>query len=179
MDTLFDINQTTPEYLAYQIILPYLLQTIEDNYAPLKGPKPGDGLNFYKRANFSSVNYYSSLLFRICFHKKQSYISFMAKKPELFSNMPLYQTKSEEKFRIYRCNLSSPNDIARYSKELCLILDNAIDNQPKECDICDLYMECSNAKKCVHWKREFSLHCGYKRILKSGRIYYGENRNVD
>lgn len=169
--TLFNINDQDPEYAAYQAILPYLQKTIEDNYAPQ------EDLIYQKLVSCSSVSYGKMLLFRICIRKKSSYISFSTNKPELFSGMNLYQMKSDAGF--YRCDLTDPNDITKYSEHLCQILDKAINSQSKECDICDLYMKCSDAKKCVHPNREFSLHCSYKRILKSGRIFYGVNRNVD
>jgi len=177
--TLFNINEADSEYAAYQAILPYLMDTIEDNYAPIKGEKPEDGLYYKKITSYSSIYYYSSLLFRICIRKKSSYISISTKNPELYPDMKLRQNKTEAKSGFYRCDIASPEEIAKYSHHLCQILENAIYSQPKECDICDLYRECSNAKKCVHPKREFALHCGYKRILRSGRIFYGVNRNVD
>lgn len=173
METLFDLNEIDDEYKAFQAILPDLQKIIDKNYAP------EDGLKFQKNANCSSVYFYKTMLFRICIRKKQSFFSFVTKKPELFSDMSLYQIKSEKNNNIYRCKISKPEDITQYSKQLCLILDKAIDNQPKEVDICDLYQECSTAKKCVHPKREFSMTCGYKRVLKSGKIFYGVNRNVD
>ena len=171
--TLFSANELDPEYAAYQAILPYFMETIEDNYAP-----PED-LNFQKLVSCGSVYYGKTLLFRICIRKKSSYISFSTNNPKLFSGMDLYQMKSDAAAGFYRCNLTDSNDIINYSEYLCRILDKAINSQSKECDICDLYDKCSNAKKCVHPKREFALHCGYRRMLRSGRIFYGANRNVD
>lgn len=43
---------------------------------------------------------------------------------------------------------------------------------------CSRYLECSDAKQCVHPDPAFALGCGYRKILASGKIYYGENRNV-
>lgn len=172
-ETLFNVNDLDPEYQAYQALLPFLQQTIEDNYAP------PEALHYEKNADNSSVWFSKTLLFRIRIGKKSSYISFSTKKPELFSRMSLYQTKTDIASNFYRCNIEKPDDICKYADSLSMILEQAIYNQPKECDICDLYLKCSDAKRCVHWKREFSLHCGYKKILKSGRIFYGANRNVD
>lgn len=44
---------------------------------------------------------------------------------------------------------------------------------------CGLYMECSNAKKCVQKDIEWSKGCQYKQNLENGRIFYGENRNIE
>lgn len=170
---LFDIDSLDQEYVAYQAILPFLQETIEENYAP------PDDLIFQKNAEYSSVYFCKNLIFRIKIRKNSSYISISTKHPEMFPNMKLTQNKTDIKASFYRCDLADTGDIIRYSDELCSILDKAINSQPKECDICDLYLECSNSKKCVHKNREFSLHCGYKRILKNGIIFYGKNRNVD
>ena len=58
-------------------------------------------------------------------------------------------------------------------------LQDAINRLPKSWDCCSRYMECSNAKRCVHPDPSLALECGYRKILASGKIYYGENRNVD
>lgn len=170
MESLFPLDENK-EYTAYKTILPDLLEVIDANYAPR------EHLEYKNLVSSSSVYYGTSLLFRICIRKKASY--FSVSKPKYFDKAALYQNKTDQAAGFYRCDLESPEDIARYSQELCRILDAAINSQPKECDICDLYRDCSDAKKCVHWSREFALHCGYRRILKSGRIFYGENRNVD
>ena len=173
MDTLFDLNEADPEYKAFKTIQPFLLQIIEDNYAPQ------EDLIFQKNAGYSSIYYCKSLIIRIYIRKKSSYFSFSTNHPEQYLTMNLTQNKTDAAAGFYRCGIADPEDIAQYEKEICKILDKAINSQPKECDICDLYNKCSDAGKCVHPKRSFALHCGYRRILRSGRIFYGENRNVD
>lgn len=44
---------------------------------------------------------------------------------------------------------------------------------------CDRFMECSDAKKCVHENKLYSTSCMYRMNLESGRIFYGKNRNID
>ncbi len=44
---------------------------------------------------------------------------------------------------------------------------------------CSRYLECSNEKKCVHPEKKEARGCMYKINLDSGRIFYGENRNID
>lgn len=43
---------------------------------------------------------------------------------------------------------------------------------------CGKYMECSNAKKCLHNEKFYARACYYKGNLESGRIFYGKNANV-
>lgn len=173
MDMLFNIPETDDEYIAYKAILPFLQDTIEENYAPQ------NALSFRKLASSSSVFYYSALLFRICIRKNSSYVAFFTTKPEQYPTLEMYQIGSDTKNNFFRFNIKTPCDICNYSDALCKILEAAILNQPKEMDICDLYMECSDAKRCVNKNRELSLHCGYKRILNRGSVFYGKNRNVE
>jgi len=44
---------------------------------------------------------------------------------------------------------------------------------------CSRYMECSDAKKCVHPNKLYSTACAYRHQLERGHIFYGKNKNVD
>ena len=43
---------------------------------------------------------------------------------------------------------------------------------------CDLYVKCSDAKKCLHPSRFRSTVCAYRKHLESGRVFYGKNKNA-
>lgn len=44
---------------------------------------------------------------------------------------------------------------------------------------CSRYLECSDAKRCVHPDKKDARGCMYKVNLDNGRIFYGNNRNID
>lgn len=44
---------------------------------------------------------------------------------------------------------------------------------------CSQFIQCSDAKKCIHENKLYSTACTYRRNLESGRIFYGKNRTVD
>ncbi len=44
---------------------------------------------------------------------------------------------------------------------------------------CSNFMECSDAKKCVHENKLYSTACTYRKNLENNRIFYGKNRNID
>lgn len=44
---------------------------------------------------------------------------------------------------------------------------------------CSKFNACSDAKKCVHENKLYSMACSYRRNLDAGRIFYGKNRNID
>ena len=66
-----------------------------------------------------------------------------------------------------------------YIDFLAKIAGETVNRYPKAWDCCSRYLECSDAGKCVHPNRVFALDCGYRKILASGRIFYGERRNID
>lgn len=43
---------------------------------------------------------------------------------------------------------------------------------------CSMFIECSDARRCVHENKIYSMGCKYRANLESGRIFYGKNRNV-
>lgn len=43
---------------------------------------------------------------------------------------------------------------------------------------CSKYIECSNAKKCLHENLFYAKACFYRKNLESGKIFYGENKNI-
>lgn len=43
---------------------------------------------------------------------------------------------------------------------------------------CGKYVECSDAKHCIHDDKAFSTACMYRKNLESGRIFYGKNKNI-
>lgn len=43
---------------------------------------------------------------------------------------------------------------------------------------CSRYMQCSDAKKCVHPNKLYSTACAYRHNLEHGRIFYGKNKNI-
>ena len=128
--------------------------------------------------SYSSVWYGSVLSFRIKLRKNARYIEVPAKfMDRIVNNLPEDQcAMSSDSF----CKISLSSELAaNYSDLLVQILKSTINDLPKEWDCCSRYMECSNAKKCVHPDPAFALGCGYRKTLAAGKIYYGDNRNVD
>jgi len=44
---------------------------------------------------------------------------------------------------------------------------------------CSQYLRCSDAISCTHEDLFFASGCMYKKHLEAGRIFYGNNRNID
>lgn len=43
---------------------------------------------------------------------------------------------------------------------------------------CSMFIECSDAKCCVHENRLYSKACAYRKNLEAGRIFYGKNKTI-
>ena len=43
---------------------------------------------------------------------------------------------------------------------------------------CSHFVECSDAKKCVHKNKLYACACFYKANLDAGKIFYGKNKNI-
>lgn len=44
---------------------------------------------------------------------------------------------------------------------------------------CSHFVECSDAKSCVHPNKLYACACYYKANLDAGKIFYGKNKNID
>lgn len=77
----------------------------------------------------------------------------------------------------YRLSISSYDDINTYASALIEIFDSVSDKvNGKWISGCHLYEECSNALHCVNENKNISSVCHYKRNLKQGKVFFGENR---
>ena len=129
-------------------------------------------------SGYTAVYLHTFTVFRLHIRGKQYYIML----PLIFSDLipahfPTKQMKSEGKY--IRILIDPEHPIESYTDFLAQITGEAMNRYPKEWDCCSRYMECSDAKKCVHPDKAFALGCGYRKVLQSGRIFYGSNRNVD
>jgi len=66
-----------------------------------------------------------------------------------------------------------------FSDLLLIITQKILGNYSNdEFGCCHRYIDCSDAKKCVHPNKLESLGCMYKRNLEKGLIFYGRNKNM-
>lgn len=162
------------ETQTYLLVEPRIREVIKRNFLDDKS------LSFEKCSGYWSVSYYKSLIARIHFGKTVSYCSVDANsaRKQLDALGIKYDIKASDAF-FARIKLKSPEDILPCLDVIDTVTQHALDAIPKGFDCCGSYMECSNAKQCVQTKDDLRLECGYRRILASGRIFYGENRNID
>lgn len=155
-------------------ILPNLLDAIEGQ---------GGERSFLSRRSSANTGGYSTVsianftAFRLHLRGKRHYISV----PKVFSDLipddfPQKQLKSDTKYT--RILIDGKHPVESYTDFLVKITGETINRYPKEWSCCSHYLECSDAKTCIHPDKTFALACGYRRILNSGRVFYGNNRNI-
>lgn len=125
---------------------------------------------------YSSVYYGNYLVMQLKIRGKSRYISVpKAWLPDLPPEIKWTERKSGNG----RIRLAIGDSFDTSMNQLGTpIIRAAILHIPKEFDCCSRFEKCSDAKKCIHPDPEFAMLCGYRKILASGRIFYGKNRNI-
>lgn len=120
------------------------------------------------------------MAFRICCRGKRhyfsvSYIYYDIAPEEIRATVISY--KDDKEFLDFAFD-PTPEGIMVFADYLSSVLDKVIDSVQKEFSCCSHIEECSNAKRCVNPNTDLAMACGYRRVMKSGRIFYGANRNI-
>lgn len=160
------------ELSAYREILPSLQKAAAESGAD------GAAIAIKHGKSYSSVWYGSILAFRLKLRKDARCIEVPMGSKDAAAALGPSDGQKEVSGGFWRVKLG-PEPVREHADVLAAVLRDAIDRLPKEWDCCSRYMECSDAKRCVHPDPAQALKCGYRKILVSGKIYYGENRNVD
>lgn len=161
-----------PEELAFEIVRPALEEVL------LKNRLSADYLSLAQNKG------YYSILFTYGKEKGGSVVAQLWNKKRPYIAVPTYTVKNTafssvaENSLYSKCYLTSWDEIGSQTELLQTVLSGVIDNIPKDFDCCSRYMECSNAKECVHPDPDTAFLCGYRRVLRDGKIFYGANRNV-
>lgn len=171
----------SPEYkevIFLESILPQLKSAVVAHGGPEELLSYKSTALDMKSNGYTAVFFFNFTVFRLRFRGKQHYISL----PTVFSDLvpedfPTKQLSSDPKY--LRLLIDAEHPIEFYADFLIQIAGATVDRYPKEWDCCSRYMACSDAKTCVHPDKAFALSCGYRKILNSGRIFYGKNRNID
>jgi len=160
---------------VYDILKTSLLETVQkNNVLPEK-------LMLKTGKAYASVFYDTQMAFRICCRVNHHYFGVSNIYSDLVpSTLTQHITKDgrSDGFTNFVFD-TSHNGILQFADFLSAVLDSAIDSLPKEFDCCSYYEQCSDAKRCINPNSRIATGCGYRRIMKKGRIFYGKNRNVD
>lgn len=156
----------------YQSLLPDLLKVIEKEWMPV------EDLSLEKRKGFYAIVYGASVVARIKLDTKKTdpFIELPVETLLGYSGEEIIQTRRDGMARVPL----EGNSVSAMKLQRAIVaaLENVVKQYPKKFDCCSRYEACSDAKHCIHPDRRFSADCGYRKILNSGKIYYGNNRNI-
>jgi len=85
-------------------------------------------------------------------------------------------SKAPKYFEV-KMRLDDPALLPYLEKILSRELDVFVTKEPVF-GCCDRYVECSDAKKCLHKNPMYATACAYRKNLEAGRIFYGKNKTV-
>lgn len=120
------------------------------------------------------------LLLHVVVSKSQHHITFPGKFKQMLESVNLQFSITSTNFLkvdLKRFYNFLANDSEAAGNLMNKMLISLLEYPPFDC--CSHYMECSDKKSCIHTDYLYaSGACNYKKQLESGRIFYGENRNV-
>ena len=157
---------------AYELLYPRLSDIIFD--APIESGI----LVFEEQSNYSSVYFLDSneLFFKIRLRKKSRYFVISEEfEDTLPADAAVSRSKSDEG-RI-RVALQDYVDVLKYVDTFRTVL-NRLCRRNREIGCCGRYLECSDAKRCIHPNPKIALSCWYQQNLRDGKIFYGKNKNI-
>lgn len=154
---------SSSEQAAYALLEPGLLAVLEANWA-----EPGL-LRFESRKSYCSIVYGSSVLARLSGGASPTLSVLRGK-------TPIPGAAADGNFD--KLSLRELGEAERYLPQLQEALQSILDRVPKDFSCCSRYLECSDRRACTNPNRDQALRCGYRRALRQGKIFYGENRNV-
>lgn len=163
---------TPEEALAFQSIRP-ALTTILNKYRIAD-----NSVACEKKAEYYSILFKEKAVVARLGGVKKKYLSVPA---SALKQTDHYKEKVDQADRsgYVKFPLSSFSDAQNHMSLLQEVLQVIIERSGKEFDCCSRYLECSDARQCIHPDPQFGLKCGYRLVLKEGKVYYGKNRNVD
>ena len=127
-------------------------------------------------ASYSSVYFGQVLIFRIRCRGKKDYLAIPGNLKDLIpDSLEAYTVKSDDMIRLpIQSGIVGPIILSLSPP----MIEAIVTKKTKSFDCCAYYEACSDARQCVLTDLAYSMQCGYKRILKEGKVYFGKNRNV-
>lgn len=89
----------------------------------------------------------------------------------------LKEPANAPKYYEIKMRLVDPELLPYLEKIIFRELSNYVTREPVF-GCCNLYVECSDSKKCLHQNPMYATACAYRKNLESGRIFYGKNKNI-
>ncbi len=70
-----------------------------------------------------------------------------------------------------RVLIDADHSVESYTDLLVTLAGESVNRYPTDWNCCSRYLQCSDAKACVHPDKLFAMSCGYRNVLHSNRIF--------
>lgn len=149
------------------------LQALIDKYKTVSKYIDRQDISINKDGSFS-VFVYGLLIFKLIKQTKQYKLSVKYN----LSDFSAADTK--DGLITYLIDLSNENSLEDHIQLIFKGVDKYVyDNYVAEAfGCCHRFIECSDAKACLHPDELHAKGCMYKTNLDEGRIFYGKNKNI-
>lgn len=186
MEQMGLFSDITEEVQVYEILKPYLIEVLQHHNAGSE-----NNLRIEKGKTYSSVNYIkfdpydqtkemaSKLIFRICLRKGKRYfgVSDSLLCNENIDSYRISTVKPDKGFMYFDFDPTRPG-ILEYSGFLSSVVETYVYSIQKDFDCCAMFEQCSDAMRCILPNSAIATSCGYRKILREGKVFYGKNQNV-
>nr|DAJ73133.1 MAG TPA: hypothetical protein [Caudoviricetes sp.] len=163
-DTL-ELDETALERKLYDTWEPSIIDACEE-----LGLHSAD-FSLRKNKGYSSVYFNTNLVARMHIRGKDHYVSIPGSWSDSLPPGIKVLPQKDGRVKIRKADAESPGVVKAIICAMVL-------HFPKEYDCCSRFEECSDAKQCTNPDRALALGCGYRKILASGKVFYGKNRNI-
>lgn len=170
-ETLFPFN-LSPRHVSYS--------PLRENVGKLEERITGYSIHFSIAPSAladdgSAVNQSrGGIICRIKDQTSRTYLEFPINRAEYYKTIGEATTVGAAN-TFLRINLEAMPDIDAIAKAVCADIDAKLRVFPSDIACCDLYMQCSDAARCIAANQDSAVGCYYKRNLLSGKVFYGKN----
>ena len=176
---------------VYNVLLPFMENVLEKSNALKHGAKKY--LQIIPRTGFSAVQYLKydpfdenkepseQLIFRICFRKGKHYFGVSEKYLNGVPKdtwLPVSKVKGTGGFTNFDFEPTKLG-IEGCSDFVAKIVEVFAYSILNDFDCCYRFEQCSDAGRCIHPNPAMATSCGYRKTLRDGKFFYGENRNIE
>lgn len=154
-------------------------EVVESIYAKIKrilidNDKDTEKLNLKELMYYHTILFDKTALFRI--HTgKPIYLEVKSMFKDLIPD--IFNIKDLKSIPLWvKVELNKPSDVYSLIDLILETYDETIGYEEFGC--CSKFMECSDAKECIHPDIAMSKGCLYKKNLEEGKIFYGKNANT-
>lgn len=124
-----------------------------------------------KEENAYSITFFEKPALKIKFGSK-NYIKLKDKYIPMFKDLPTTKAKSD--YDATKVFFQNASDIDFLADALLKMYE---DMTVCTFGCCSRHLQCSDARECINPHIEIMMECSYRKKLKQGIIYYGDNRN--